>query len=458
MRSTHNETIEDEPKPKPKKTKPKVDVDPLIREPKGFKIEAKWMFITGVPHDHRANFLQVSANRKGGYNYVTDADGSRHWDGEQPKMPKFSCLGVKLRPGDDTAEIVIAGKNSPSLDAAEMGALFAKMVAEVRKTHPEVHRFSYEPPKSATGEPLHGAPIYAARKAVFDKLFTDGVPNDMFGTPKTPRLAAAIEETDIAKQQIFKQLTPEQRQEVQTAVGRELRACKYMPQKLAMLTDAPVKGAGSDGHALAWAMSTSDGAGIVKIVPSKEKWENLVRDTRIKTQPDTFIVAHCLPPEKRVGCVITHEMGHVLDNAIKHAISQGGPEGLRLFEKWKEMMDEKRKPSTPEQYHAGERVPSRYGATNEAEWFAESYAAYRYGLTVPPHARAFFEHIGVDSEIAKALQRLYVMALEGLDRPTYECGVLDGPATSEAPDDEEGGDAKKMTDADFFKMLDLAKV
>jgi hypothetical protein len=314
-----------------------------------------------------------------------------------------------------------------------IGPLLAKLVKETRKAVPEVTNFKFEN-KSTLPVPV---------QEFIDELLPDGKPNEIFGKGS---VALKATDSDVADSEIFKSIPQEHREAVVRAVRRELQM-PYMPKKLALLTDSPVPGVsgGETARALAWALPTAKGH-VVRIMSSKEKWRRRLGSPTKQQSMDTFAVDECVPPEKRVEAVITHEMGHVLEHAIKQAMVNEAAKGdTKLHDAYTKLRTAyttpwKKTPGSDETYDDAvflTRRPSRYAMTNFAEFFAESYAAHRLGLAVPTAAKEFFDTVGIDA-LEKLMSKLYLAM--GLEPATsYDCHILD--------DDEDGPKRKMAHDA-----------
>jgi predicted ABC-type ATPase len=341
----------------------------------------------------------------------------------------------------------------PSVRPEDMGAVLNKLVTETMGQHPGVKSFTFKDAGRNTRS-FSASAQYAndrerlLKQHVFDSFFTDGVPNNMFGTPKKPKLAAKIEATEIADKQLFKSLNKEQTKIVTDTVAAELAACKFMPKTLAILTDAQVGGVKGGGNALAWACPTANGQGVVRIMPSREKWQRELKYP-IQAQEDCFTVGGAMPPEKRISEAITHEMGHILDFAIEHAIANGNATVRDAYNlMWLEKSQASIGPDAAQMAKDMRLYPSRYGMKNRREWFAESYSAYRHGLKVPDAAKKFFDTIGV-SAIEKMLSQFYLLdGSDGSDN-VYDCDIM----SDDAERDYKDWDVEKARRGAMMKML-----
>jgi hypothetical protein len=376
------------------------------------RIKATWY---ARKSDGKPFYAQLSLRTHGFYN------------GDGVYVPAATYTGtVQLNRDKNSAALRVRAQtwNNDQPDDPEhkdhLRAMYAREILEALKAAPDTHTFTL----------AEGANDEFTLEAFHDLIDEDGKPNTKFGK----KTVACVASTAIAKQQIFKSLPKSIVEPAIAAVTRELGSCSCMPKQLGVLTDAPVIGvsAKSQQHALAWAMPSKDGH-VVRLMSDHAKWKSVL-SAPINDNNWASLVCDRVAPDKRADVTVTHEMGHVLEHAIKELRDKPGKvtaEEQAIREAYLAMHAERQEYAQGEgilhdaHLIIGSRGPSHYARTKPEEYFAECYAAYRHGIpkSIPPKARAFFDLLG-SKEIEKALAKLWAVYGEP-EGTSYDCDMLD---------------------------------
>lgn len=335
------------------------------------------------------------------------------WPSSSTFSRPIGSVRMKIDHSTGTASIAISAH--PDYDSY-YASMVARTIKEIATKFPGVKKFEFDPGQDGWRQTSEST---AFKKDVLDKMVKDGVPNSFLGGKVIGR---EVTESDIARDEFFSRAVPPEHRKIITDTVRDnLGLSEYMPKKLGFLTDKAMVGySGSNKAALAWVGGFGGGeagGSVMRVVYDKKAYKRML-DAPVESGW-THAIYNKMPPEKRIQCVITHEMGHVLENGIKGAkrrFDSGTVEEreklLPMITAYNEMQyayrDAVRTPFKGEggmpalTAHRMEHYPSSYGKSEWAEYFAESFAAYRMGQPCPAAATKFFQHINI-----KAFEKLF---------------------------------------------------